>query len=107
MTDDRRPTRLPEGFEYDEDSESYRTVLATADSASTTVPLAVAALEDGDVEEVPILAEVVDPNAMERLFARKPDGTPRQGGSLTFTFADYEIALEAVAGGIEVEIRPP
>ena len=107
MTDDRQPTRVPEGFEYDDAGEAYRTVLATAESVSTTITLAVAALEDREVEEVPILAEVVDPDAMERLFAEKPDGTPRQGGRIAFTLAGYEITLEAIADGIEVEIRPP
>lgn len=107
MTDDGPPTRMPEGFEYDDASEAYRTVLAGADSVSTTIPLAVAALEDSDVEEVPILVEVLDPDAIERLFAEKPDGTPREGGRLSFTLAGYEITLEAIADGIEVEIRPP
>ena len=107
MTDDRRPPRVPEGFEYDDASEAYRRVLAGTDSVSTTIALAVAALEDSDIEEVPKLAEVVDPDAMERLFAEKPDGRPREGGMLSFTLAGYEITLEAIADGVEVEIRPP
>lgn len=73
------------------------------DSSSRTRPTkaiveAVAAAEDVPPEEVvpptyEPLHDVVDPQALDALFAPKRNGTPRVGGRVSFEFCGYEVTV--------------
>lgn len=41
------------------------------------------------------LHDVIDPEALDRLFRQKLDGTRRGPGTVTFTFCEYEITVES------------
>lgn len=66
---------------------------------SRTVIEAVADAEGIPPEEVrpptyESLHDVVDPEALDALFAARSDGTPRPGGTVSFPFAGYDITIE-------------
>ena len=48
------------------------------------------------------LYEVVDPDALEQLFAPLANGTPRKGGRLILEIADCEVVVKAT-GNVEVK----
>ncbi len=66
---------------------------------SQTVIEAVASAEGvppselGPPEYEPLHA-VVDPDALDTLFARRPDGTERAGGSVSFQYCGYEFTVD-------------
>lgn len=43
----------------------------------------------------PRLYQAVDPDALDRLFARRADGTPREGGRVEFVLAGCQVRVEA------------
>lgn len=76
---------------YDPDERELSTVVVSAVSRVMGVP----------VEELELNA-VVHPGALNLLFSDRPNGTPREGGSLTFRLAGCEVTLE---GNGEVVLR--
>lgn len=73
------------------------------ESLAVDVMEAVAAARNVDVMALETtLYEVVDPDALEQLFAPLADGTPRKGGRLVLEIADCEVVVEAT-GDIEVK----
>ena len=76
-------------------------------SPSNAVLTAVAECEGVAVEEVcppeyQSLHDVVDPQALDELFAPRADGTPRQMGNVSFRFCGYDVTLES-DGSITLE----
>lgn len=49
------------------------------------------------------LNDVVDPDALDALFATRRDGTPRSGGTVSFTLADVVVT---VTDGPRVTVDP-
>lgn len=49
----------------------------------------------------PRLYQAVDPDALNRLFARRADGTPREGGRVEFVLAACQVCVEA-DGSVDV-----
>lgn len=72
------------------------------DSLAVTVLKAVADREGVDVTDLPPLDDIVNPDALDEVFARKHDGTPRQGGRITFSYAGYSVTVHSDQG---VELR--
>jgi hypothetical protein len=64
------------------------------ESVSTAVVRAVSALEGIDPCSLRPLAEVLDPESLDSLFAPRHDDTPRRGGRVSFVYAGYEVAVE-------------
>ena len=69
-------------------------------SPSRTVVEAVAEAEDIPPEELrpptyESLHAVVDPEALDALFATRSDGTPRPAGEVSFPFCGYAVTVEA------------
>lgn len=64
------------------------------ESISTAVVRAVSALHGVDPCSLRPLADVLDPESLDLLFAPTHDGTPRRGGRVSFVYADCEIAIE-------------
>jgi hypothetical protein len=68
-----------------EDHQHTATAVVKAVSEATDTPVS-----DIDVE----LNDVVDPDALDRLFAVRYDGTPRRGGTVSFEMYDCEVIVE-------------
>jgi hypothetical protein len=77
---------------------------ASSRDLSTLVVNAVAAVADRDHTELTPLNDVVDPGALNTLFAHKHDGTARMGGEVSFSLSGYEVTVEA---GGRILITPP
>lgn len=54
------------------------------------------------MDHLPSLGEVLDPDALDALFAPRPDGAPRSGGQVTFEFYDHVVSVNA-DGQVTVE----
>ncbi|AHF99927.1 hypothetical protein HALLA_15135 [Halostagnicola larsenii XH-48] len=83
-------------FEYDPDGSATLT---------TTVVHALASIADTDVSQGEFsLYDSVDPDALERLFASKADGSDRTGGHVAFTALEHEVYVYADG---EIVVFPP
>ncbi|USZ67629.1 hypothetical protein NGM10_12940 [Halorussus salilacus] len=60
---------------------------------SETVVEAVSAASNLDPAAMDPLAESVDPDALDALFADRYDGTPRLGGVVRFSFSGYDVTV--------------
>lgn len=70
----------------------------STDSASEELIKTVATLNDVDPTELPLLADFIDPEALDALFSPRDDGTPRGvGGQVEFTMT--RITLRSTAEG--------
>ncbi|RKD93354.1 HalOD1 output domain-containing protein [Halopiger aswanensis] len=81
------------------------TQYTVADDESLTVQLVQAIADAADVDPVdlsPPLYDVVDPEALEALFAPTDGGTTRRG-RIEFSYAAYRVTV-SVAGGSEHQI---
>ncbi|NHN48424.1 hypothetical protein G9464_12585 [Halostella sp. JP-L12] len=68
---------------------------AENDPVSQTVVLAVADATGDDPLELPPLFDTVDPDALDKLFADRIDGTERLGGRFEFAYAGCEVSVHA------------
>ena len=68
---------------------------------SDGVVAAVAAVSDTDPTAMDPLAESVDPDALDALFAAKYDGTPRATGSVRLSYSSYDVVVTG-AGHVTV-----
>ncbi|WP_458185033.1 DUF7504 family protein [Haladaptatus sp. NG-WS-4] len=78
--------------------------LSSAQSLSTTVTVAVAdvaGVEPADIPEQ--LYDVVDPEALDKLFKPRDDGKPRRGGRLSFSLYGHHVT---VRGDGTITIQP-
>ncbi|WP_135806995.1 HalOD1 output domain-containing protein [Halorussus marinus] len=79
--------------------QAARAPLESDDSVSQCVVEAVAEAEGvAPTELSPPLYEVVDPDALDRLFAPRPAPS---GGRVVFSYNDYEVIVDA-AGDVSV-----
>lgn len=76
--------------------------MAPDERASVSVVEAVGAAANTTVKQLPILYDVIDPDALDALFAPRPDGTVGFGGRVTFTYAGYRVTI----GDRTVTLRP-
>jgi hypothetical protein len=68
----------------------------STDSASEELIKAVATLNDADPTELPLLADFIDPEALDVLFSPLVDGTPRgTGGQVEFTYDAYNVTVDS------------
>ncbi|WP_231185408.1 HalOD1 output domain-containing protein [Haladaptatus sp. DYF46] len=68
--------------------------LSSPQSLSTTVTVAVAdvaGVEPADIPEQ--LYDVIDPEALDKLFNSRDDGTPRRGGRLSFSLYGHHVTV--------------
>lgn len=64
------------------------------ESVHTAVVRAVSAVEGRDPLSLRPLTDVLDPDALDRLFDPQPDGSARRGGSLTFVYSNCRVTVE-------------
>lgn len=74
-------------------SETLRYEVENGERVSETVVEAVSAASNADPATMEPLAESVDPDALDALFADRYDGTPRLGGTVRFSFSGYDVAV--------------
>lgn len=75
---------------------------ASDESPSHAVVAAVAAEEGVRPEAVePVLYDVLDPDALDALFAPRHDGTRRGSGETSFVLGDYAVTVDA-DGSVDV-----
>ena len=60
---------------------------------SETVVMAVADAKDRAPTDLPPLHDVIDPDALDALFADTLDGRTRSGGRLAFEYCDCDVAV--------------
>lgn len=64
------------------------------DSLTPSILSALAALEDVDVDELPVaLHDYVDTDALDQIVAPKLDGTPREDSRVDVDIPDYRITI--------------
>ncbi|WP_246999626.1 HalOD1 output domain-containing protein [Halosolutus gelatinilyticus] len=78
-------------------------------SPSQSVVETIAAVEGISAEELgppeyEPLHTVVDPAALDALFARRTDGRPRSSGTVSFAYCGYEVTVER-DGSVSLEDR--
>lgn len=69
-----------------------KTVSSTSD-LSTAVIKAVADATGKPFDELPLLYDVIDPDALDAIFKPRGDGRPRTGIHLTFTMAGCTVSI--------------
>lgn len=85
-------------YVFHHDPESTATI-------TTTIVHALAQIADTDVSQGEFsLYDSVDPDALDRLFRTKADGTERSGGHVAFTALEHEVYVYANG---DVIIYPP
>ncbi|WP_266078605.1 DUF7504 family protein [Haladaptatus caseinilyticus] len=77
--------------------------LSGPQSLSTTVTVAVADVAGVEPAEIPEqLYDVIDPEALDKLFKPRDDGTPRRGGRLSFSLYGHHVTIRG-DGSITVQ----
>ena len=71
---------------------------------SEAVVAAAATASNADPAKMAPLADAVDPDALDALFADRYDGTPRADGSTRFPFSGYEVIV--TSGLVSVHETP-
>ena len=61
---------------------------------STAVVRAVSAVEGREVLDLPPLATVIDPDALDMLFATNGTGEPKSGGHLSLIYSQSRVTIE-------------
>ncbi|WP_338739199.1 HalOD1 output domain-containing protein [Haloplanus salilacus] len=68
--------------------------IASDESVSTAVVRAVSAARGREQCTLPPLSDVLDPDALNALFADRADGTGRAGGHLDFVYAACRVTVD-------------
>ncbi|ELY57565.1 HalOD1 output domain-containing protein [Natronolimnohabitans innermongolicus] len=96
-----------DGLQYDQTNDRYvfkHDPDGTA-TLTTTIVHALASIADTDVSQGEFsLYDSVDPDALDRIFSPKADGTERSGGHIAFTALEHEVYVYANG---DVIIYPP
>ncbi|WP_458210863.1 HalOD1 output domain-containing protein [Haladaptatus sp. NG-SE-30] len=78
-------------------TDTHRTEFdPSTDSASEELIKAVARLNDADPVELPLLADFIDPEALDALFRPREDGTLRgTSGRVEFAYDAYHVTVDS------------
>lgn len=97
MTDNRATDTDPYQYTYD----------PLTDSVSEELIRAVAVLDDAAPTELAILADVIDPEALDALFQSRSDGVPRDTpGHVQFEYNDHHVQI-TTDGTITIDSAGP
>ena len=69
---------------------------------STRILTAIAERDDRSIDDLRPLYEVIDPDALDALFAPRMDGSLRGGGSVSFPYAGYVVTVSS-DGVVEID----
>lgn len=64
------------------------------ESVSTAVVRAVSAVDGREPGSLPPLADVLDPDALDVLFAARTGGSSRRGGRVSFIYVNCRVAID-------------
>jgi hypothetical protein len=83
--------------EYDPESDTYRIEWepASEEDLATLIVVAVAEITDVDHTELTPLNDVIDPDALNAIFAPRKDGLERSGGRVLFSLSGHEITVDS------------
>lgn len=87
---------------YERRIASRRTTGEKRTVPSTRVVEALTDAMDVDPADLPPLYDVIEPDALDSLFAPRVDGSPRAGGRVSFWFEGYEVTVHDDG---EVQVR--
>ncbi|MFC4542271.1 HalOD1 output domain-containing protein [Halosolutus amylolyticus] len=97
-TGDYQYDQTNDRYVFHHDSEGTATITAT-------IVHALASIAETDVSQGEFsLYDSVDPDALDRIFSKKADGTERSGGHVAFTALEHEVFVYANG---DVIIYPP
>lgn len=68
--------------------------IGSSESISLAVVRAVSAVEGREPDSLPPLANVLDPEALDGLFAPRPGGTARAGGRISFVYSTCRVTID-------------
>lgn len=68
--------------------------ITDTESVSGAVVCAVSAITGREPSSLPLLADALDPDALDALFDTRPNGEPRTGGHLSFMYGGCRITLD-------------
>ncbi|WP_227355880.1 HalOD1 output domain-containing protein [Haladaptatus salinisoli] len=88
-----------------DDSESHP-AWHTEPPPSTTIVERIAARAEVSSDDLEPLYAAIDPDALDALFAPRPNGSDRTGGQVTFTYAGYAVTVTSDRSGVSIEIDP-
>ena len=107
MQTKKQPSTDPDAPEYDAVNDCYRIHHDEDGTASitTTVVHALTRIVDADVSQGEFsLYDSVDPDALERLFASKADGSKRSDGHVAFRALKFDVYVYANG---DIVLYPP
>jgi hypothetical protein len=93
----RTESRIQSSIEYDSDTGTYRTAPNDDDPIATSLVLTIASIKDTRATQLPPLAQTIDPDALEAIFA------DAQNSTLSFSYAGFEVTVHSDAS---FELRP-
>ncbi|MXV62208.1 hypothetical protein GS429_09070 [Natronorubrum sp. JWXQ-INN-674] len=97
-TNEPRYDQTNDRYVFHHDSEGTATI-------TTTIVHAIASIAETDVSQGEFsLYDSVDPDALDRLFRQKADGTERSGGHVAFTALEHEVYVYANG---DIIVYPP
>lgn len=103
---ERSPTESERTASYDPDRGVYVADHRETGDRELSVTVVHAVLDVTGKEPTEVnLNDAIQPDALNRIFGAKHDGTPREGGTVTFEFAGCHVAVEA-SGEIRVDPEP-
>ncbi len=74
----------------------------TSDSLTERIVTTVAEADGQSVDELEPLYDVINPDALESLFASRADGSPRPDGEVSFQYAGYWVTVSS-DGAVELD----
>ena len=86
------------------ESTAAATTLSADDASSSLIDQILTAIAESDgrpMEELDPLYDVIDPEALETLFAPKASGSPRPVGKVSFRYMGYRVTVSS-NGAIEL-----
>ncbi len=107
MQTELTPADGTDDLQYDQPNDRYVFHHDTDGTATitTTIVHALSSIADTDVSQGEFsLYDSVDPDALDRIFSKKADGTERTGGHIAFTALEHEVYV--YANGDVIIYRP-
>lgn len=74
-----------------------------SEAVSTAVVRVVSAANGRDPCSLPPLTDVLDPDALDRIFSSQQNGEPRTGGHVSFVYEHYRVTVD---NGEYITARP-
>lgn len=68
--------------------------ISSNESVSTAVVRVISAIDGRKPESLPPLTDVLDPTALDRLFAGRASGAPRKGGRVSFIYVNCRVTID-------------